>query len=167
MQSNISDTAVAQSNSMSKRDLVPIIVMMVGSFTAILNQTLMTSALPHLMHDFDITSNTAQWLSFLAVAQNEAFARMVISAFLVQKFTTRQLFFYAVGMFLFGTLVCTAAPGFGVLRCASMAARRSSSSATMSSICSGSSASNAKNRLRSSMDMPACLKQQIVLMRLI
>lgn len=46
MQSNISDTAVAQSNSMSKRDLVPIIVMMVGSFTAILNQTLMTSALP-------------------------------------------------------------------------------------------------------------------------
>ncbi|RHH19105.1 hypothetical protein DW213_02305 [Bifidobacterium bifidum] len=36
-----------------------------------------------------------------------------------------------------------------------MAARRSSSSATMSSICSGSSASNAKNRLRSSMDMSA------------
>ena len=159
MQSNISDTAVAQSNSMSKRDLVPIIVMMVGSFTAILNQTLMTSALPHLMHDFDITSNTAQWLSTVFM--------IPISAFLVQKFTTRQLFFYAVGMFLFGTLVCTAAPGFGVLRCASMAARRSSSSATMSSICSGSSASNAKNRLRSSMDMPACLKQQIVLMRLI
>lgn len=161
MQSNISDTAVAQSNSMSKRDLVPIIVMMVGSFTAILNQTLMTSALPHLMHDFDITSNTAQWLSTVFMLTNGTIA------FLVQKFTTRQLFFYAVGMFLFGTLVCTAAPGFGVLRCASMAARRSSSSATMSSICSGSSASNAKNRLRSSMDMPACLKQQIVLMRLI
>ena len=165
MQSNISDTAVAQSNSMSKRDLVPIIVMMVGSFTAILNQTLMTSALPHLMHDFDITSNTAQWLSTVFMLTNGTM--IPISAFLVQKFTTRQLFFYAVGMFLFGTLVCTAAPGLGVLRCASMAARRSSSSATMSSICSGSSASNAKNRLRSSMDMPACLKQQIVLMRLI
>lgn len=108
MQSNISDTAVAQSNSMSKRDLVPIIVMMVGSFTAILNQTLMTSALPHLMHDFDITSNTAQWLSTVFMLTNGTM--IPISAFLVQKFTTRQLFFYAVGMFLFGTLVCTAAP---------------------------------------------------------
>ncbi|WP_101623138.1 MDR family MFS transporter [Bifidobacterium parmae] len=97
----------------SKRSVIPIIVMMVGSFTAILNQTLMTSALPHLMREFDITSNTAQWLSTGFMLTNGIM--IPITAFLIQKFTTRQLFFYAIGMFLFGTLVCTFAPGFWVL----------------------------------------------------
>ena len=46
MQSNISDTAVAQSNSMSKRDPGPDHRDDGRSFTAILNQTLMTSRLP-------------------------------------------------------------------------------------------------------------------------
>lgn len=99
--------------SSSKRAYVPIIVMMVGSFTAILNQTLMTSALPHLMLDFGVTSNTAQWLSTGFMLTNGIM--IPVTAFLIQKFTTRQLFFYAIGMFLFGTLVCTFAPGFWVL----------------------------------------------------
>ncbi|NEG54568.1 MDR family MFS transporter [Bifidobacterium platyrrhinorum] len=97
----------------SKRSVIPIIVMMVGSFTAILNQTLMTSALPHLMREFGVTSNTAQWLSTGFMLTNGIM--IPVTAFLIQKFTTRQLFFYAIGMFLFGTLVCTFAPGFWVL----------------------------------------------------
>ncbi|MBW3080055.1 MDR family MFS transporter [Bifidobacterium saguinibicoloris] len=97
----------------SKRSVIPIIVMMVGSFTAILNQTLMTSALPHLMREFGVTSNTAQWLSTGFMLTNGIM--IPVTAFLIQKFTTRQLFFYAIGMFLFGTLVCTFAPGFWAL----------------------------------------------------
>ena len=96
-----------------KTPILPIIIMMVGSFTAILNQTLMTSALPHLMVEFNITSNTAQWLSTGFMLTNGIM--IPITAFLIQRFTTRQLFFYAVGMFLFGTIVCTVAPGFWVL----------------------------------------------------
>ncbi|MBW3088528.1 DHA2 family efflux MFS transporter permease subunit [Bifidobacterium sp. 82T24] len=95
------------------RDYFPIVVMMVGSFTAILNQTLMTSALPHLMREFAITSNTAQWLSTGFMLTNGIM--IPVTAFLIQKFTVRQLFFYAIGMFLFGTVVCTAAPGFAIL----------------------------------------------------
>lgn len=95
----------------SKRELIPILVMMVGSFTAILNQTLMTSALPHLMAEFSITSNTAQWLTTAFMLTNGIM--IPITAFLIQRFTTRQLFFYAIGMFLFGTIVCTAAPVSG------------------------------------------------------
>ncbi|MBT1163690.1 DHA2 family efflux MFS transporter permease subunit [Bifidobacterium felsineum] len=87
--------------------------MMVGSFTAILNQTLMTSALPHLMRDFGLPSNTVQWLSTGFMLTNGIM--IPITAFLIQRFTTRQLFFYAIGMFLFGTIVCTFAPGFWVL----------------------------------------------------
>ncbi|TPF96364.1 multidrug MFS transporter [Bifidobacterium sp. UTCIF-39] len=103
----------SQKTSQSKTPILPIIIMMVGSFTAILNQTLMTSALPHLMIEFNITSNTAQWLSTGFMLTNGIM--IPITAFLIQRFTTRQLFFYAVGMFLFGTIVCTAAPGFWVL----------------------------------------------------
>ncbi|MBT1171844.1 multidrug efflux MFS transporter [Bifidobacterium sp. MA2] len=103
-------TPLPQRRSVS---LIPIVVMMVGSFTAILNQTLMTSALPHLMREFGITSNMAQWLSTGFMLTNGIM--IPITAFLIQRFTTRQLFLYAVGMFLFGTLVCVAAPGFWVL----------------------------------------------------
>ncbi|NMM99975.1 multidrug MFS transporter [Bifidobacterium sp. DSM 109958] len=97
----------------SRRAYVPIVIMMVGSFTAILNQTLMTSALPHLMREFGVTSNVAQWLSTGFMLTNGIM--IPVTAFLIQRFTTRQLFLYAIGMFLFGTLVCTFAPGFWVL----------------------------------------------------
>ncbi|KFI94136.1 putative MFS-type transporter [Bifidobacterium saguini DSM 23967] len=106
--------SVAPANKANKtQSLVPIIVMMVGSFTAILNQTLMTSALPYLMREFNLPSNTVQWLSTGFMLTNGIM--IPITAFLIQRFTTRQLFFYAIGMFLFGTLVCTFAPGFWVL----------------------------------------------------
>lgn len=105
--------APASAKSKAKAPLFPIIVMMVGAFTAILNQTLMTSALPHLMREFGVTSNTAQWLSTGFMLTNGIM--IPVTAFLIQRFTTRQLFLYAVGMFLLGTLVCTFAPGFWVL----------------------------------------------------
>ncbi|MBT1174702.1 multidrug efflux MFS transporter [Bifidobacterium sp. LC6] len=106
--------SVAPANKANKtQSLVPIIVMMVGSFTAILNQTLMTSALPHLMREFNLPSNTVQWLSTGFMLTNGIM--IPVTAFLIQRFTTRQLFFYAIGMFLFGTIVCTFAPGFWVL----------------------------------------------------
>lgn len=40
-----------------------VITLMIGSFVAILNQTLMISALPTLMHEFDVPSSTVQWLT--------------------------------------------------------------------------------------------------------
>ena len=108
-----SPSSSSRPSTPSRHPYVPIVIMMVGSFTAILNQTLMTSALPHLMREFGVTSNTAQWLSTGFMLTNGIM--IPVTAFLIQKFTTRQLFFYAIGMFLFGTLVCTFAPGFWVL----------------------------------------------------
>ena len=67
-----------------------VITLMIGSFVAILNQTLMISALPTLMHEFDVPSSTVQWLTT---------GFMPITAFLIETFTTRQLFLYAMGIF--------------------------------------------------------------------
>ena len=71
------------------------ITLMIGSFVAILNQTLMISALPTLMHEFDVPSSTVHWLTTGFMLTNG----IPITAFLIETFTTRQLFLYAMGIF--------------------------------------------------------------------
>ncbi len=88
-------------------------VLLAGSFIAILNQTLMITAIPPIMHEMHVTANTAQWLTtvFMLVSG----IMIPISAFLIERFTTRQLYLSALGIFCFGTLVASMAPNFGVL----------------------------------------------------
>ncbi|MFJ7755891.1 DHA2 family efflux MFS transporter permease subunit [Peribacillus muralis] len=88
-------------------------VLMFGTFIAILNQTLMTTALPNLMEDFNITENTAQWLTTAFMLVNGIM--IPVTAFLIQKFTTRALFFTAMRLFALGTLICAVAPSFSFL----------------------------------------------------
>ena len=73
-----------------------VITLMIGSFVAILNQTLMISALPTLMHEFDVPSSTVQWLTTGFMLTNGIM--IPVTAFLIETFTTRQLFLYAMGM---------------------------------------------------------------------
>ena len=73
------------------------ITLMIGSFVAILNQTLMISALPTLMHEFDVPSSTVQWLTTGFMLTNGIM--IPITAFLIETFTPRQLFLYAMGIF--------------------------------------------------------------------
>ena len=40
-----------------------IIAMMIGSFVSILNQTVLSTALPQIMKYFNITASTGQWLT--------------------------------------------------------------------------------------------------------
>ncbi|MGG0418715.1 MDR family MFS transporter [Priestia aryabhattai] len=85
-------------------------VLMLGTFIAMLNQTAMTTALPHLMKDFGITSNTAQWLTTAFMLVNGIM--IPVTAFLIQKFSTRALFFTAMGLFTLGCLICAVSPNF-------------------------------------------------------
>ena len=73
---------------------VMIATLMVGSFVAILNQTLMISALPTLMREFAVPSSTVQWLTTGFMLANGIM--IPVTAFLVETFTTRQLFLYAM-----------------------------------------------------------------------
>lgn len=84
-----------------------------GAFIVILNQTLLNTALPEFMRDFDITANSAQWVTTIFMLVNGIM--IPITAFLIQKFTTRSLFFAAMGLFTIGTVICALAPAFSVL----------------------------------------------------
>lgn len=88
-------------------------LLLVSSFVVILNETIMSVALPRLMTDLDISAGTAQWLTtgfMLTMA-------VVIPAtgFLLQRFSMRALFVTAMSLFSGGTLLAALAPGFGAL----------------------------------------------------
>lgn len=92
---------------------VVLIVLISGAFVAILNQTLLATALPVFMADLDITANTAQWLTTIFMLVNGIM--IPITGFLIQRFTTRALFLTAMGTFTVGTLICAMALNFPVL----------------------------------------------------
>ncbi|GAK00463.1 LOW QUALITY PROTEIN: multidrug resistance protein [Geomicrobium sp. JCM 19055] len=85
-------------------------LLIAGSFIAVLNQTLMITAIPPIMNEMDITANTAQWLTTIFMLVNGIM--IPITAFLIEKFTTRQLFLTAMIVFMFGTLIGGLATSF-------------------------------------------------------
>jgi EmrB/QacA subfamily drug resistance transporter len=90
-----------------------LLVLISGAFAAILNQTLLATALPHIMEDLHLEASTAQWLTSIFMLVNGVM--IPITAFLIERFTTRSLFLTAMGLFATGTLICAIAPNFGIL----------------------------------------------------
>ncbi|WP_248930565.1 DHA2 family efflux MFS transporter permease subunit [Paenibacillus hamazuiensis] len=92
---------------------VLVVVMLAGAFITMLNQTLLNTALPQIMKDLSISANTAQWLTtgFMLVTG----VLIPVSAFLIEKFSTRRLFITAMCLFASGTLMAALAPNFPVL----------------------------------------------------
>ncbi|RLL43763.1 DHA2 family efflux MFS transporter permease subunit [Oceanobacillus piezotolerans] len=90
-----------------------VVLLLAGAFIAILNQTLMITAIPPIMKEMGITANSAQWLTtvFMLVSG----IMIPVSAFLLERFSTRQLFITAMSIFTAGTLVAGLAPNFSVL----------------------------------------------------
>src|SRR5699024_4410553 len=90
-----------------------VIVLISAAFVAILNQTLLTTAFPHIMKDLDIDANSVQWLQSVFMLVNGIM--IPITAFLIDRFTTRQLFFTAMGLFGIGTFISSIALNFTIL----------------------------------------------------
>ncbi|MCD9026536.1 DHA2 family efflux MFS transporter permease subunit [Cohnella silvisoli] len=87
--------------------------LLIGAFVAILSQTLLNVALPKMMDDLGIGANTIQWLSTGYLLVNGVL--IPVSAYLINRFTTRQLFMTAVGLFTIGTIICATAANFEIL----------------------------------------------------
>lgn len=98
-------------------------VIVVGSFIALLNQTVMSPALPALMRDFNITTGTVQWVT--SVYMLVSGIMVPISGYLIDKFSTRKLFAGALATFMVGhTAVCRRAEFRAVARRTHTAIRR-------------------------------------------
>lgn len=88
-------------------------LLLAGAFISILNQTLMITAIPPIMDEMSITANSAQWLTTVFMLVNGIM--IPISAFLLERFTTRQLFISAMSIFAAGTVVGGISPNFEIL----------------------------------------------------
>lgn len=101
----------AQSANIRKGPILTVILL--GAFVSLLNQTLMNVALPSIMTDLNIGESTAQWITTGFMLVNGVL--IPITAFLMEKFSTRQLFITAITLFTIGTLICGIAPDFFTL----------------------------------------------------
>lgn len=95
----------------NRKILIPVILL--GAFLSILNQTILNVALPELMEEFNIGPTTVQWLITGFMLVNGVL--VPITAFLMKRFTTRQLFLTSMILLFIGTLISAAAPTFSFL----------------------------------------------------
>nr|WP_308437229.1 MULTISPECIES: MDR family MFS transporter [Virgibacillus] len=108
------DNNVSEANNPTSVNKVPLMIVLIsGAFVAILNQTLLATALPHIMADLQLDANTAQWLQSIFMLVNGIM--IPITAFLIERFTTRGLFLTALTIFAVGTVICAIAPNFSIL----------------------------------------------------
>ena len=103
----------AQPEKMSS-DVVAVLATLVAAATVmILNETSLSVALPAVMRDFGINAASAQWL--ITVFMLTMAVVIPTTGFLIQRFSTRQIFFASVGLFIVGTIMGAVAPAFVVL----------------------------------------------------
>ena len=87
-----------------KAKLVMIITMLLGGFFGLLNETLLTTALPSIMKDFDIQYSQVQWLTTAFLLTNGIV--IPLSALFIQRYTTRQVFLIAILVFFIVERTC-------------------------------------------------------------
>ena len=93
-------------HAQNKTDRPPygiIAVLMIGAFISFLNNTLLNIALPSIMKELEIGTSTAQWLTTGFMLVNGIL--IPTTAFLIQKYSVRNLFLAAMGLFTLGTIL--------------------------------------------------------------
>jgi DHA2 family lincomycin resistance protein-like MFS transporter len=103
----------AEDPALAGRNRLVISLLLVSAFVVILNETIMSVALPVLMTDLDIAADAAQWLTTAFMLTMAVV--IPITGFLLQRFNTRPVFLAAMTLFSAGTLISAMAPGFEVL----------------------------------------------------
>lgn len=88
-------------------------LLLIAAFVAILNETTMSIAIPHLNADLGVPPELGQWLTSAFMLTMAVV--IPTTGFLLQRLTTRQAFLLAMSLFSAGTLICMLALGFSML----------------------------------------------------
>ena len=98
---------------LTRQQTTMIAVLLVGAFLVVLNQTLLTPALPTSMSNVNVNATTVQWLTS-GYALVEAVI-IPLNAYLIGRFSTRKLFIGGMLLFAAGSALCAGAPSFPFL----------------------------------------------------
>lgn len=104
------------SNTINKKVLLTVLIL--GCFLSTLNQTLLNVAFSNLMTVFSISATTVQWLATGFMLVNGVL--VPITAYLMKRFSTRQLFLSSMFFLLIGSVICAVATNFSLLLCGRM-----------------------------------------------
>lgn len=88
-------------------------ILLAASFVTLLNQTLIIIAIPPIMTDFQIDASKAQWLTTAFMLTNGIL--IPITAFLIERFSSKHLLLMALAIFSIGTAIGAVAPSFSLL----------------------------------------------------
>lgn len=97
----------------SRKSIFIIAIMLSGAFIAVLNQTVLSPALPSIMTDLNIEAGKGQWLTTAFMLVNGIM--IPVTAYLINRFTTRQLFISSMAFFAVGTALAGVAGNFPLL----------------------------------------------------
>ena len=95
-----------------RQKLAMIFTMLLGGFFGLLNETLLTT-LPRIMKDFNIEYSQVQWLTTAFLLTNGVV--IPLSAFIIQRYSTRQVFLTGILIFFIGTMLGGFSPNFTIL----------------------------------------------------
>lgn len=96
-----------------KAKILMILMMLLGGFFGLLNETLLTTALPSIMKDFQIDYTQVQWLTTAFLLTNGVV--VPLSAMVIQRFSTRKVFLTAIFIFFIGTIIAGFSSNFSIL----------------------------------------------------
>jgi EmrB/QacA subfamily drug resistance transporter len=97
----------------SRKEILMVGILIFGGFITVLNQTVMSPALPSIMKAFQITASDGQWLTSIFLLVNGLM--VPITAYLIGRFSSRQLFIAAMSVFTAGTVLCAFSVSFAML----------------------------------------------------
>lgn len=97
----------------SRRDIFMIAIIISGGFITIFNQTVLSPALPSIMAEYQIDASMGQWLTTAFTLVNGIM--VPITAYLVDRFSTRKLFIGSMLIFTVGTALAAVSPDFNTL----------------------------------------------------
>ncbi len=99
--------------NLTKQQVTMIAVMVFGTFVAILNQTVVTPALPSIMEETGVEAAMAQWLTTGFTLVN---AIMIpVTAYLTDRYKTRTLFTLSMAVFALGSVLAGWSTSFPLL----------------------------------------------------
>lgn len=104
---------MSSSSKLTRSEALMVALFLAGTMLAVLNQTLLSPALPSIMRDMSIDAMTAQWLT-----SGYALVEVVVipsSAYLIGRFSTRKLYIAGLVSFAAGSLLVGIAPTFAVM----------------------------------------------------
>jgi MFS family permease len=106
MEQNFKKISKSSRNSM-------MIVLLFGSFVALLAETFLNNAIPTIMNSLNVSQTTAQWLTtaYLLVVG----LMIPISAWIFESFQLKSSYLTMMSIFLIGSLICLIAPNFECL----------------------------------------------------